>query len=258
MTLGDSLRILFSYSMAKRTQRDDSFNIHPLVHMWARMRLEPEEQQKKAAEAFLIVSTSVTTGEVRVLQEWDFERRIMAHIAAVEGHMKTVVMMDGRLVRGAHMLGLVHVAHGQYDMALQWYGRGLDRYENKFEVDHFGTLVTVHEIASVFGDQGQYGKALEWHDRALAGREKALGVDHPDTLTTVHNMAFIFEEQGQHSKALEWYGRVLAGEEKVLAVDHPDTLTTINNIWPKYLASKDSMVKRWIGMSGYWLGGKKH
>jgi len=39
------------------------------------MRLEPEEQRKKATDVFLIVSTAVTTGAIRVLQDWDFERR---------------------------------------------------------------------------------------------------------------------------------------------------------------------------------------
>jgi len=111
--------------MAKRKQRDDSFNIHPLIHMWARMRLEPEEQRKKATEAFLIVSTSVTTGAIRVLQDWVFERRIIPHIATVGGHMKIVVMVDERLLRGGYSLGLVYKAHGQYDMALQWYERVL-------------------------------------------------------------------------------------------------------------------------------------
>lgn len=67
--------------MAKRKRKDDSFSIHPLVHLWARSRLEaePEEHQKKAAEAFLIVSTSVVTGIKRVVQDWDFDRSIMPH-----------------------------------------------------------------------------------------------------------------------------------------------------------------------------------
>ena len=44
-SLTESIRLLLSYSMAKRKRRD-SFSIHPLVHVWARSRLdsEPEEQ----------------------------------------------------------------------------------------------------------------------------------------------------------------------------------------------------------------------
>ena len=75
--------------MAKRKQRDDSFNIHPLVHMWARIRLGSEEQQEKATEAFLVVSTAVTTDEIRVLQDWDFERRIMTHCSCGGAHQNS-------------------------------------------------------------------------------------------------------------------------------------------------------------------------
>jgi len=216
--------------MAKRKQRDDSFHIHPLVHMWARMRLGPEEQRKKATEAFLIVSTSVTTSAIRVLQDWEFERRIMAHIAAVEGHMKTVEMVDQRILMGGYMVGYVYSTHGQYSMALEWYRRVLAGEEKALGVDHLDTLATVHEMALVFRKQGQYSKGLEWYERALAGSEKALGVDHPDTLATVHEMALIFYMQGHYEKALEWYERVLAGYEKASGVDHPSTLATVHNM----------------------------
>ena len=198
--------------------------------MWARMRLESEEQQKKTSKAFLIVSTAVTTGAVRKPQDWDFERQVMPHIATVGGHMEAVVTVDERLLEGGSVLGFVYEAHGQYDSALQWYRRVLDGYEKTLGVDHLSTLNSVHDMASIFRKQGQYGKALEWYERVLAGEEKALGADHPDTLTTVHNMASIFDSQGQYGKALEWYERALAGREEALGVDHPSTLTTVHNM----------------------------
>ena len=55
--------------------------------MWARSRLDSkhEEQRKIATEVFLIVSTAVVTSTRRAL-DWVFERGIMPHITAVEGH----------------------------------------------------------------------------------------------------------------------------------------------------------------------------
>jgi len=43
----------------------------------------------------------------------------MAHITAVGGHMKTVELVDERILMGGHMLGDVYSTHGQYSMALE-------------------------------------------------------------------------------------------------------------------------------------------
>jgi tetratricopeptide (TPR) repeat protein len=98
---------------------------------------------------------------------------------------------------------------GQYDKALEWYGRTLDGYENTLGKDHPDTLTTVHNMAFIFRSQGQYNKALEWFERALDGREKSLGKGHPFTLTTVCGMAVTFDNQGQYEKALELYQRAI-------------------------------------------------
>ncbi|KAF8458481.1 hypothetical protein BGX38DRAFT_570907 [Terfezia claveryi] len=229
-SLIESIRVLFSYSMAKRMERGDSFSIHPLVHMWARSRLdaEPEERRKKATEAFLIVSTAVVTSDHLVLQEWEFERRIMPHITAVEGHMKTVAMVDIGMLTGGQWLGHVYQKHGHYGKALAWYERVSAGREKVLGVAHPDTLATAHGMALVYLQQGQYDKMLEWYGRVLAGSEKSLGVDHPTTLATVNMMAMVYTRQGQYDKALQWYGRVLAGWEKSLGVDHPTTLAMVN------------------------------
>ena len=224
-SLAESIRILFSYSMVKRQQRD-SFSIHPLVHVWARSRLEEQEHQKKATEAFLIVSGAVDTGSRRVAQDWEFERRIMPHITAIEEHIGKVAMAAREALNGGYRLGRIHGHHGQYDKAMEWLRRVLGGMEKTLGDDHPDTLTTVHDLAYLFRAQGQYNKALEWYGRALSGRERVLGVDHPDTLSTVYGMAGIFRVQGQYDKALGWYERALPGA-KAIGVDHTNNLETI-------------------------------
>ena len=55
--LKESIRTLFSYSLAKRSSSPDSFSIHHLVHTWAKLRLKSESQKEMevATEAFEIV-----------------------------------------------------------------------------------------------------------------------------------------------------------------------------------------------------------
>jgi tetratricopeptide (TPR) repeat protein len=58
---------------------------------------------------------------------------------------------------------------GQYDKALEWYGRSLDRREKTLGKDHPDTLTTVHNMASVFERQGQYEEVLKLCQQAIGG-----------------------------------------------------------------------------------------
>ncbi|RPB23397.1 TPR-like protein [Terfezia boudieri ATCC MYA-4762] len=231
--LEDAIRTLLSYSLAKRSSIDDSYSIHPLVHSWAKLRLESEPQKEIdiAREAFEVVVSGVDKSNEGRTEDWIFERRVMPHIDAITKHMAQYAEVSNMNMQDrSRSLGDVYRRHGRHNEALGWYRWALAGYEKVFGVDHPRTLKTVHNIASVYDNQGQYEKALEWYGRALAAREKALGLDHPSTLSTVNNMAVVFDKQGQYEKALEWYGRALAAREKALGLDHPSTLSTVNNM----------------------------
>ncbi|KAF8461694.1 hypothetical protein BDZ91DRAFT_369807 [Kalaharituber pfeilii] len=233
-SLGDLLQILFSYSMIKRKDSVDSFNIHPLVHVWAQWKLEmePERHYKKVIEAILLVASAVDIpmGRQRVVDDWIFERRILPHIFAIEWQIKTLVMENKEMLEAAYILYNVYMVHGYYKKAEEICKVALAGYEKLLGADNPATLTMIHNLAWVFDNQGQYSRALELYERVLAAGEKALGSDHPSTLDTVHNMALVFYKQGQFSRALEFLERVLTGREKALGSDHPNTLDTVNNM----------------------------
>lgn len=81
MALGDILEPLFSYSLAHRIGRSDSFYIHPLVHQWARERLSPQEALRKARDATVLLGNVVRVEE-RASDQWTYEMRIMPHLEA--------------------------------------------------------------------------------------------------------------------------------------------------------------------------------
>ncbi|KAF8455069.1 P-loop containing nucleoside triphosphate hydrolase protein [Kalaharituber pfeilii] len=231
-SLGDSIEILLSYSMAKRKNRGDSFNIHPVVHMWAQWKLEmePERHRNKVSEAFLMVTSAITRNRRRKVEEWVFERRILPHILAVERHMKSMEIGNEQILTAVYNLCFLYEQHGYFRKAQEMYEVVLAGNEKLLGTGHPHTLGVVHNLALVFGQQGQYNKALELFDRALAGNERTLGVDHPNTLAVVHDMALVFQRQGQYNKALKFCARALAGEEKAQGADHPHTLLTVHGM----------------------------
>ncbi|KAF8467876.1 hypothetical protein BDZ91DRAFT_782512 [Kalaharituber pfeilii] len=258
--LGHSIQILFSYSIAKRQDRDDSFSIHPLIHMWTQWKLEIEpERYKKATEAFLMVVSAITndptSSRTREVENWVFERRILPHIIAVEKLIKTLATVCAKLVYYTVIMG-----KPERGVRIYWleqkrrlmqttqkpFIRSLAGKEKAPDADHPEALDTVHNMAwvqtiqiplprwattsHIFYRRGQYNKALELYQRALAGTGKALGTNYPDTLVKVNDMARVFYQQEQYEKALGLYERVLAGKEEALGADHPNTVATVNNM----------------------------
>ncbi|KAF8448488.1 hypothetical protein BDZ91DRAFT_112651 [Kalaharituber pfeilii] len=232
--LGDLIHILFSYSMVKRKGSDDSFNIHPLVHVWAQWKLEmePERHSRKATEAILLVASAIAIpkNRERVVEDWVFERRILPHIFAVERQIKAMAIEKKEILEAVHNLCIVYREHGHYTKAEDLCKITLAGYEKLLGADHLDTLSMIYNMALIYGGQGQYSKALDLYEQALAGTEKALGADHLHTLGMANNIAGIYYKQGHYDKAIELLERVLAGKERTLGADHSDTLGTVNNL----------------------------
>ncbi|KAF8442503.1 hypothetical protein BDZ91DRAFT_754977 [Kalaharituber pfeilii] len=233
-SLADSIHLLFSYSVAKRTETYDSFNIHPLVHLCIRWKLEmePDEYQKKAIEAFLIVASGIAIpeGRERMVSDWIFERRNLTHLFAVEKQMKDLPLEKEESLAALDTLYWVYQNHGHYRKAEEMCTAVLAIREKLLGTNHLETLNTIHAMAGLYEEQGKYNQALGLYQRVLEGREKALGTDHQNTLRTVINMGLVYTRQGKYSEALELFQRALAGCEKSLGADHLMTLSTVHNL----------------------------
>ncbi|KAF8455035.1 hypothetical protein BDZ91DRAFT_746904 [Kalaharituber pfeilii] len=233
-SLTDSIHLLFSYSIAKRMETYDSFNIHPLVHLcilW-KLEMEPDEYQKYAVEAFLMVASGIAVpeGREREVSDWIFERRNLPHLFAAERQMKYLPLEKEESLADLETLCRTYEEHGHYGKAEEIGTTLLVANEKLLGTNHSKTLGTIYDMAGVYLDQGKYNQALQLYQQALAGYEKSLGADHPSTLDTVQNMAIVYRKQGKYSQALQLYQRALVGKEKSLGADHPSTLDAVQNI----------------------------
>ncbi|KAF8454700.1 P-loop containing nucleoside triphosphate hydrolase protein [Kalaharituber pfeilii] len=233
-SLADSIHLLFSYSIAKWMDRYDSFSIHPLVHLcilW-KLEMEPDEYQKKAIEAFLMVASGIAVpkGRKREVNDWIFERRNLPHLFAVERQMKYLLLENEKSVIALDTFCEVYGNHGHYRKAEEICTTVLAAREKLLGTNHPQTLDTICNMAGLYKNQGKYDQALGLYQRVLEEMENFLGADHLNTLDTVHNMAIVYKNQGKYSQALELYQRVLTGHEKLLGADHPSTLDTVHNM----------------------------
>ncbi|KAL7269124.1 hypothetical protein RUND412_008222 [Rhizina undulata] len=264
--LENALGELFAYSLAKRKNSNDSFWIHPLVHMWTREHIDGEMLLQNAEHALTLV-TSVIPGPEHNLNlplslpaykrssdDLIFERRILSHLRACqeilayanlgfydqaeasyqialaghEEHPGSDRPLTLRILNRIAQFAWVFNQQGRYDKTLLQ--RALSGKERALGKDHPLTLTTVNCVAITFDKQGRHEEALKLFQRVLEVREKVLGKDHPDTLKTIHSVALVFRNQGRYDEALEWLQRAFAGFEKALRKDHPSTLNTVNDM----------------------------
>ncbi|KAF8453893.1 P-loop containing nucleoside triphosphate hydrolase protein [Kalaharituber pfeilii] len=237
-SLTDSIHLLFSYSIAKRTETYDSFNIHPLVHLcilW-KLEMEPDEYQKYAIEAFLMVASGIAVpeGREREVSDWIFERRNLPHLFAAERQMKYLPLEKEESLAALDTFRRAYDNHGHYGKAEEIGTTLLAANKKLFGTNHSKTLGAIIGMAGVYLDQGKYNQALELYQQVLEWSEKSLGPDHLDTLNTIICMAIVYKNQGKYTQALELYQRALAGCEKSLGADHPSTLGTVQNMATVY------------------------
>lgn len=124
----------------------------------------------------------------------------------------------------------VYREQGEYEKALEYYGKALDIRENVLGSEHLDTASTYNNVAGVYLDQGNYEKALDYYAKARAIVERMLGREHLAMAPIYNNMAGVYRELGDYEKALKYFGKALDIKENVLGTEHPNTATTYNNI----------------------------
>ncbi|KAK6502492.1 hypothetical protein TWF506_003073 [Arthrobotrys conoides] len=135
------IMLLASYSLVKII-RFGVFSIHPVVHSWARERLQRSEQFQIIRNVIRILGRASQTEKVlRESSKWDTheERRIVSHLEYLhrssEHSFSQIFLYDERT--------------GNEDL-----------------------FFAFSNIASVFDNQGKYHTAMQWYERALAGSEE--------------------------------------------------------------------------------------
>ncbi|MCL2053556.1 MAG: tetratricopeptide repeat protein [Oscillospiraceae bacterium] len=150
-----------------------------------------------------------------------FGEKVAKHFGGIE---------DENIADLIHNTGYIYKYLGEYDRALEFYGKALEIQEKILGKEHPDTATTYNNMAIVYDNQGEYDKALELYGQALEIKEKILGKEHRLTATTYNNMAIVYKNQGEYNRALELYGKVLEISEKILGKKHRLTATTYNNM----------------------------
>ncbi|KAK6534423.1 hypothetical protein TWF281_005748 [Arthrobotrys megalospora] len=239
--------LLASYSLINRNQ-PGVFSVHPVVHDWARDRVDGEERFLVIRSALGVIRRALRRKELsRSSSDWDGgeERKIMAHAEVLCKYLDPEFLKHELRTSEEDTLGTVNnialilYHQAKYDEALRQYQKILDWKKRVLGENNPETLVTVRLIASILGIQGKHSEALEQYQKIIASRKASTGqqfgyqgVNDDDlaALDTMHSMATALYHLGRYDEAFKQYQEVLAGKEKILGKDKSSTLITMNNM----------------------------
>lgn len=224
-------------------EENEKFFMHPLVRTIIRFDFDEDEQNRKN------IAPKGTADKV-LGYLWENNEKVFdinkgyASLQRMTGILESIIGTVGQndevlIARLYHVIGSSYDNLGDYDKALDCYGKSLKIKESMLGKDHPETTTTYNNIATVHYAKGDYDKALEYYEKTSEIIESKLGKDHPDTATTYYNIAEVYWAKGNYYNALEYYRKALEIRESNLGKDHSDTATTYNNIAGVYEVTGD-------------------
>lgn len=235
-----AIHILLSFSMVKRDIFRGSciYSIHPLVHSWARDRLDSETQQFWGRSATYLLSRSIPLAS-RLLSDICFIQQLLPHVEScwksLEGHTHNAELKRHEHFEEIVGFALVYSETGKYKQAEELQVQVLEARKKEFGGAHPDTLTSMRNLAMTYSGQGLWKEAEELKVQVLAAREEESGKAHPYTLTSMNNPATTYSRQGRWKEAEVLQLQVLAVCKKDLGETHPNIMSSMEQLAVLYI-----------------------
>ncbi|KAI5837656.1 hypothetical protein DFP73DRAFT_531594 [Morchella snyderi] len=230
MTLRRSLEPLFSYSLAQLKEANDSFYIHPLVHLWGRERLKTVEKIENIKKAVQILRNAAEHPGEYAQTQWLHGHRMIAHLEAVrldvENH-KIIEMLDEKDYSFLSDLeGICGIYRGTryFEKEAGMLMKVLQARNRLTPGMNSDTVEVMTDLAVSYCRCGRWEEAGRLGLQVLETQREVLGDQHSDTLNAMALLAATYRVTGRWEEAERLGLQVLETRREVLGDQHSDTL----------------------------------
>ncbi|KAN0104171.1 hypothetical protein V8E51_009916 [Hyaloscypha variabilis] len=227
--------ILYSYSFVKRGS-SDSIMIHPLVHTWARERLDVEAKTRECEAAFRMIVNAARIPEdnhSRMTEQWALERRLLLHIDIALKWVLTLHALEELSDRNSALwtdCAYIYTVHKRYSDAESLYNRVLESKKRAFGENTLETARTKLGLARLYRLQGRNEEASEFFEQCNPFFEKDLGPSSLESCQTLRGLAVCRKEQSRFHDAIDLLERAITGYDHLLGPQHPETLVALESL----------------------------
>lgn len=264
--LGRAIREINRYSLAKVDHRNNTLQLHRLVQLVLRNKLDPDGQERVLHTAHLLLAGKDPRSPEAV-EHWPIYAELLPHIRAVDARDCTdnwvrrmainaavylyafgdpvgcLEMAQDHAKFWAEKLGEKHLdtlvvsrwwgrmlrAIGRFDEGRAVAERTLKFMQETLDEDHEETLLTMHAVASDLRAKGDFDEARKMNEDAYRAALSKFGKEDPDTLAAANNYALSLRLVGDFTRARDLDEETVRRKQIVLGEDHRLTLLTLDN-----------------------------
>ncbi|MFE6409695.1 FxSxx-COOH system tetratricopeptide repeat protein [Streptomyces sp. NPDC057837] len=223
--LGQAIREIGRYSLARFDHRTNSIQMHRLVQAALISRMTEAEQRRMRRGTHLLLAANDPTDPHNVIN-WPRYGELHAHLIVSEAVESTDRWVRSLIVNEVRYL----CRWGNYDAALQLARSAYGTWRRESGEDDPQLLEVSRWLGFVLFNMGRYREAAEVNDRVLEAYRRTVGEDHEDTLDALGNVAIDRRVKGDFVSALELSESILQRYLRVLGPDDPETLRAAHNV----------------------------
>ncbi|RFU28121.1 hypothetical protein B7463_g8230, partial [Scytalidium lignicola] len=249
-----ALHELHSLSLINYDRKDASFSLHPLVHAWARDRLDPGEKVLWAQIALNTLTQSILLppddiGEVH----GEFRKDLLPHLdTCLEASPIKIKDYGGRWGRlklssakvfrqtllfiirdqavNAGKCGYVYAERGRFIKAAKYLSMVKDALIQTSGYENEKTMTVMLGLAGTYWGLGRLEEAIALQERVIEARSKVFSPDHRETLMAMDHLGKSYWLHGQYHEALELQQHTTDRMKVTLGPNHKDTLAALDNL----------------------------
>ena len=249
-----ALHELYSLSLISYDGKDASFSIHPLVHAWARDRLDQKEKALWSQIALNTLTQSILlppedAGEIH----GEFRKDLLPHLDAclmacpikidynrgwlgmlqlscARFFLQTLLLIIQDQALNAGKCGYVYAERGRFEEATAYLSMVKDALVDIVGYENVKTMTAMLGLAGTYWGLGRLEEAILLQKRVVEARSKVFGPENRETLLAMDQLGRSYWLYGQYHEALRLQQITTDRMKAVLGSDHNDTLTALDNL----------------------------
>ncbi|WP_223188757.1 FxSxx-COOH system tetratricopeptide repeat protein [Streptomyces sp. TRM68416] len=223
--LGQAIREIGRYSLARFDYRTNSIQMHRLVQAALISRMTETEQQRMRAGTHLLLSAN-DPNDPHNVSHWPRYGELYAHLLVSEAFRSTDPWVRALIVNEVRYL----FRWGNFDAALHLAQSAYGCWRQDGGEDDAQTLEVSRWLGFVLFSMGRYTEAAEVNDRVLDAYRRTVGEDHEDTLDALGNVAIDERVKGNFAAAGQLSESVHQRYLRLLGPNDPETLRAAHNV----------------------------
>ncbi|MFG3590211.1 FxSxx-COOH system tetratricopeptide repeat protein [Streptomyces sp. NPDC047990] len=223
--LGQAIRDIGRYSLARFDHRTNSLQMHRLVQAALQFRMTEGDRATMRHGAHMLLVASDPNDPSNALR-WDRYGALYPHVV-VSG----AVQSDETWVRRLVVNEVRYLRRwGDYESCLDLAMTAYSDWSGRLGEEHSQTLEMARWLAFLQFSMGRYKEAAELNAKTLEAHLRSLGPHHQDTFAALSNVAMDHRVRGAFTEALQLSDSVHQQYLQLIGPDDPETLRAAHNL----------------------------